>query len=125
VKEGGYNSQIQKSWEFSSAELKPSSAGYERVIADLGVKPEQAFVIGDSLAKDIEPAMSLGAVGSWARYGMAFREENYKTVLRISPWSESRQHHTYRHRIREPDYEVNSFAEIRQIIKPAQPALFE
>ena len=124
VRTNAYRSRVRKSWGFSNAELKPSKTGYMKVITDLGVDVKKVYVIGDSVAKDIEPAMELGAVGIWAKYGLAFQKKNYETVLKITPWTDKHQEQAYKRKTREPDHTVNSFQELRNIITPSQLEIF-
>jgi FMN phosphatase YigB (HAD superfamily) len=124
VKNNSYRSRVKKSWEFTNDELKPSSAGYKKVISDLNIDISNVYVIGDSLAKDIEPAMDLGAIGIWAKYGLDFQTKNYETILRISPWTDKHQEEAYKQFTKEPDFTVNSFLELKNIITPSQLKIF-
>jgi len=57
---------------------------YSTVVADLGIRREQVWVVGDSLHKDIAPAEELGFHTIWARYGSQALPENMNTLLRIT-----------------------------------------
>lgn len=46
---------------------KPDPAIFQLAIDQLGLKPEDITVIGDSMKKDIEPALSLGCKAIWLK----------------------------------------------------------
>jgi FMN phosphatase YigB (HAD superfamily) len=69
-------SRARMIWQLKSDELKPFTSGYRRIIADLSLKVSDLYVVGDNLEKDVRPAMQLGAVGIWARYGKSYQQKN-------------------------------------------------
>jgi len=125
VKNNSYRSRVKRLWSFTKDETKPSNLGYKRVITDLANDFSSTYIVGDSIAKDIEPAMELGAIGIWAKYGLDFERKNYETVLKITPWTDKKQEEAYLHKTKEPDYTINSFSEIMGIVKPNQLQIFE
>jgi FMN phosphatase YigB (HAD superfamily) len=56
-------------WSLTANESKPNPAPLERLVEMYGVCPTDVFVVGDSLQRDLAPAVSLGMNGLWARYG--------------------------------------------------------
>jgi phosphoglycolate phosphatase len=56
-------------WRTSPQEKKPNLLVYERISAQLGFRPQEIAVIGDSVSRDLLPALELGLTGIWARYG--------------------------------------------------------
>jgi len=117
---GKYNSRINRMWSLPKEELKPNPFAYLRIIYELGISHKTTYVIGDSIGKDLEPAIKIGAIGIWAKYGTEFRRENFETLLKITNWSEEKIKNTYEARTKEPHFVVNSFSEIRKIVKPQQ-----
>jgi putative hydrolase of the HAD superfamily len=55
------------SWHLSYLEgtAKPDATLFRRALAALDVHPADAIMVGDSLAKDIEPALRLGMAALW------------------------------------------------------------
>lgn len=84
---GYYDSPVRWQWAFAAEDLKPSSCMYETVFEALKINPRDAIVVGDSLAKDIVPALDLGARGAWARYGTEPDPDDLAFLLRVTPWS--------------------------------------
>lgn len=56
---------------------KPDPRIFRLGVDALGVKPEEALVVGDSFGKDIEPALSLGCQAVWIK-GKTWTEEEGK-----------------------------------------------
>jgi FMN phosphatase YigB (HAD superfamily) len=119
-----YHAAVGRMWALDTCDLKPSTAGYQRVFSDLGTKPERGYVVGDSLRKDIAPAMELGATGIWAAYGTVFDDVDFETLLAITPWSEERIASTYDGKNLIPDFTITSFSELRRLIAPPQAEFF-
>lgn len=51
---------------------KPDAAPFLEVVRRLGVKPEEAVMVGDWPERDIEGAKKIGMVSVFAKYGFAF-----------------------------------------------------
>lgn len=116
--EGGYHTDVKKLWKLTADELKPSSLGYRRVLQDTSAWSDAVFVIGDSLQKDIAPAMTAGGIGLWAKYGAEVEEENMKTLLDITYWSSAQISADYDIQEVTPHGILRSFADIKDIIPP-------
>jgi FMN phosphatase YigB (HAD superfamily) len=56
-------------WRIGPDELKPNQQAYERIAAHLSFGASDIVVIGDSVPRDLIPALELGFTGVWARYG--------------------------------------------------------
>jgi phosphoglycolate phosphatase len=123
---GGYTSAIseQRIWPLREEELKPSSTGYKRIISDLSILPGEVYIVGDSLGKDLAPAIEIEAVAVWARYGKVFQEKNMTTLLAITHWNQTRIHSTYSEDSIVPAYTIDSFGDLRGIVPTPQLALF-
>ncbi len=118
-----YQTKIKKVWKLPKKELKPNLDGYKQVLNFYSVSPQNTYIIGDSISKDVKPAIELGAVGIWAKYGMEIKEKNLQTVLRITNWTNDKVKKIYKDGSIEPELIINNFAEIKEIIKPPQLSL--
>ena len=126
ILQGKYKSaHIKKRWSFEQTQMKPNNYAYLTILNDLGVKPCNAYIIGDSIVKDIEPAIRIGAIGIWAKYGGIFKQKNIDTVLKMTNWSEADKKKVFLEKHNEPEIVVNSFSQLRNIIPPMQTSLFD
>jgi FMN phosphatase YigB (HAD superfamily) len=73
-------------------------------------------VIGDSLNKDIKPALEIGAIGIWARYGKKCEPKNLETIRRITTLSEGKVEMEEDHKSINPSFIADSFSDLRKII---------
>lgn len=48
---------------------KPHTAPFECALYTLGISPHEAIYVGDSIRRDIEPALALGITPVYAKYG--------------------------------------------------------
>jgi FMN phosphatase YigB (HAD superfamily) len=105
---------------------KPSERHYSSALEVFGINATQAWAIGDSRAKDLEPAATLGIRTIWAQYGSQFdpNSSEMSTLLRITHWDDSRISSTYKEDTYFPDATVQSFASIREILPVKYPSLF-
>ena len=110
----------------SEEECKPSEKHYLRALETFHLDPADVWAIGDSLAKDLEPAARLGIKTIWARYGATFNpsDPNMATLLRITHWEPSRIEATYKMEGFAPDLIVDSFEEVRTLFPDKYPTLF-
>jgi FMN phosphatase YigB (HAD superfamily) len=122
--EGKYRSHVEVLWPLHQSELKPSPTGYLRIMEQVGASPESTYVVGDSLHKDVRPALQVGATGVWARYGSAFEKKNFDTLLKITHWSSEKVSAVYDEQAVEPTYTIDSFSELQTIIQVPQARLF-
>jgi phosphoglycolate phosphatase len=67
-------------WRTSPEEKKPNLLIYEGISTKLGFGRNEITVIGDSVARDLLPALELGFTGVWARYGR--RNPNKEGLLK-------------------------------------------
>lgn len=124
-KSGRYRTRIEKYWQFSNEEMKPNPFAYLNIISKLNVSHKKTYVIGDSMSKDIIPAKEIGAIGIWAKYGMKYSQKNFDTLLKITHWDQSKINDVYKDFSVKPDYVINSFSELTDIIESPQRSLFE
>jgi Predicted phosphatases len=111
---------IKKFWHLEKEELKPSPVVYLRIISDLNISHKETYIIGDSLEKDIRPALEIGAIGIWAEYGNVYERKNFETLLKITHWNKQKISSVYDQASTTPHYAVNSFAELQNIVEPLQ-----
>jgi FMN phosphatase YigB (HAD superfamily) len=64
---------------------KPNSDVYESLMAIYEVTPENMVVVGDSIERDLIPAMTVGARPLWARYGTR-RFDSEKLIPKVVPF---------------------------------------
>ena len=58
---------------------KPDPKIFSLGVEDLGLKPEEVLVVGDSYRKDIEPAIKLGCKAIWIKGKGWTAEEDAQT----------------------------------------------
>jgi FMN phosphatase YigB (HAD superfamily) len=81
-----------------------------------GIRPEDAWYVGDSLIKDVAMANRAGVTAVWARYGTNYDPELWKTLVRVTHWTdgdvkrEEELHHL--HEKIKPDFTIDVFGEI-------------
>jgi FMN phosphatase YigB (HAD superfamily) len=121
-------SRIQEGRIIALAEqsCKPNEEHYLRALRLFDCSTDQAWAIGDSKAKDLEPAARLGIKTIWARYGSSFNpnDRDMATLLRITPWSSSKIESTYNKKDFEPDFTIDAFEQLKSIIPQKYPMLF-
>lgn len=84
--------------------------------------------LGDSISKDLTPAAELGMKTLWAKYGTVVNETSLKTVLEITPWSET-DVELHNSRDCEPDIVIESPGDLLRFLPsvplPVQTNLFQ
>lgn len=116
--------RIKKLWELDIEELKPNPTAYTRVIDHLSVDPKNVFVVGDNFERDIKPALQIGAVGIWAKYGEISEQKNKDTIKKITTFdkktngsgSETVIENTLK-------LQINEFSELRSMLPELQMSL--
>jgi phosphoglycolate phosphatase-like HAD superfamily hydrolase len=123
--QGKYNSQyIKKRWKFNKNEIKPNPFAYLTVMDYLKVSHKCTYIVGDSIGKDLLPANEIGAVSIWAKYGIECKKKNLDTIIEITHWDEKAINVAYEKKEITPDYTIESFLELREIVKGPQLQLF-
>lgn len=107
-------------------DCKPSENHYKAALREFKISPGDAFVVGDSVYKDLAPAAKLGMQTIWARYGSGFDPENRDdaTLLRITHWDQSKITNVYDGDSVKPDWVIDSFDELKSIVPVNVPTLF-
>jgi len=96
---------------------KPSGSGLKRVLQDLGLRPEEALVVGDNRAKDGGTARAAGCAWAWAEYGTYLSLEYRERLDVISPRSVTRRHFAEPgDPALEPDWSISNFAQVLRIV---------
>jgi FMN phosphatase YigB (HAD superfamily) len=96
-------------------QMKPDPGAYQAIVDKWNVSPEQCWVLGDSLLKDLEPASRLGMGTIWARYGGVCESHNMETILRITHWSAADLETAYGQGF-QPDHAVDNVKEVIALI---------
>jgi FMN phosphatase YigB (HAD superfamily) len=118
---------------FSESEIKPSPKGYLKILEDLKIAPQDAFVVGDSLYKDIAPASELGMTTIHITYKENFpvKSKNLETLYEVTHWSKDKIEKVYDENSIKPDYVINNYQQLIDILgippippQPIQQELF-
>lgn len=124
-KENKYQStKLIKTWILKKEQMKPNTYSYNKIMSELNVSPQDTYVIGDSILKDIRPAIEIGAKGIWAKYGEKCSQKNLDTVLNMTNWSQSDIKRVFFDKHDEPEYVANSFGDLKKIIQLDQLSFF-
>ncbi len=121
---GKYKTKIKFEWPLPEEFMKPNPFGYHQIIKNLNFQYDNIFVVGDSIGKDLEPAIEIGAKTIWAKYGLEFSKKNLDTLLEITPWTEQGIRSAYVEKKFIPDFIIDSFSQITEIIPKSQLDLF-
>ena len=68
---------------------KPNPEGLRLLLERVGVRPEQALYVGDSLTGDIAMAQKCASTMLSAEYGARVSPENYRELLKITFWNDT------------------------------------
>lgn len=120
---GEYKSRVSLQ-SFDLSDAKPSPKILRSILSEFQLSPENVYLVGDSLWKDIALAQKVGVHDIWARYAtQAINKENIDTLLRITPWTQEElaESQEAKHLIA-PTYVIDDFSEVKAIIISHQPA---
>ncbi len=118
------STKIVKKWVLKKEQLKPNTYGYSKIMEDLKVDPKNTYIIGDSILKDVQPAIEIGAKGIWAKYGEDCEKKNLDTVLSMTNWSKNEIKQVFFDKHKEPELVASSFSDLKNIIESNQLTLF-
>jgi FMN phosphatase YigB (HAD superfamily) len=110
-------------WPVPGEKLKPDPWAYSKIIEALKIDPITIHVIGDSVEKDVRPALELNANGYWAKYGRVYQDKNDHTLRQVTHWSEKKILSTYNNDNLERIISVNDFSELMNHI-PSRQSVF-
>ncbi|MFD2082933.1 FMN phosphatase YigB, HAD superfamily [Actinopolymorpha cephalotaxi] len=57
-------------WRLSPTEAKPNRQVLKRIASTIGGRETQVLVVGDSVTRDVQPAIESGFIAAWAQYGI-------------------------------------------------------
>lgn len=119
-------SRVKEVRTFPKRNAKPNPTPFEIAMETHNIAPENAWAIGDSLQKDLAPAATLGIKTIWARYGAAFdaSSKDSRTLLSITNWTDEEIKLTHTTMSFIPDFTIDQFSEIQDILPESQPDLF-
>jgi phosphoglycolate phosphatase-like HAD superfamily hydrolase len=123
MKVRNYSSKIKRFWNLKSNELKPNSFVFRQIMEHYQVGPDQLFVVGDSLHSDIKPALEIGAVGIWAKYGKECDKLSNETLSKITPWDANMIADIEFSAPVVPTFTIDQFMEIENIVPAPQETL--
>ena len=123
--QGWYKTKIKKIWVLPKELLKPDTNSYLKIINEIGCTSKQCVVIGDSIQKDLVPALEHDIMAVWAKYGRDFNGSNFETLLKITDWSEEKVQSTYFDDSIVPSYTIDCFSQLTKIIFPPQMSIFD
>ncbi len=98
---------------------KPNPSGLLRICEDLGVRPDETLVVGDSVRKDVGVAQAVGAVDCWAEYGTYVSVEYRERLDIISAEAITRRHAASVFeggKQTAPTYALSNFSQLLRII---------
>lgn len=120
INKAKYKTKIEKIWKLPKDKLKPNLEGYKMILDYFQVQANNLYIVGDSISKDVNPAIELGANGIWARYGTEIKEKSLNTVLSITNWSSKKVKNIYEDKSKEPDLIIDDFYQLTEIIETPQ-----
>lgn len=71
------------------SDKKPSTKTLGMIMEHFELDHDNTWVVGDSIEKDIAPALQLGLKAVWARYGKVYDAKNWDTLVQVTPWRPS------------------------------------
>jgi phosphoglycolate phosphatase-like HAD superfamily hydrolase len=98
-------------------ERKPNPKLLLHICADEAVAPGEACYIGDSPARDVAMAKRAGVTAVLARYGRAHDQADWDLLVRITHWTEEDVAGESDAVRVDPDYVVDSFADLSAIMR--------
>lgn len=66
---------------------KPDPRILLEVCKEMGVPPERALYVGDSLSRDVGMARQIGMKAAWAAYGTRHDPEDWAMLVRVTHWT--------------------------------------
>ena len=98
---------------------KPSPAGLERILSDLGLRGAEVIYVGDNVKKDMPVARACGALGVWAEYGTYVSKEYRDRLAVISARKITQRHVADEAQGRWP-LAISSFTQVLEILDGAR-----
>ena len=73
--------------ELSHHQRKPSPEVLQEICSKEGVAAEKSVYVGDSIARDMMMAKSVGVEAVWAKYGTNSASADYSALVRVTHWT--------------------------------------
>ncbi len=119
---GGYNITIQPSIALDVKNGKPST--YPFKCAKELFPNSEFYSLGDSVRNDLIPSRSINATTIFASYGSLFDKKNFETLLSVTHWSSKKVKDTYEYVHFQPDFSIDRFEDVIDVIAAPQLSLF-
>jgi FMN phosphatase YigB (HAD superfamily) len=121
---GEYVPKVAKHRAFGREDLKPSKTMFRWALDVCEVAADRTLVVGDSVAKDVAPAMSLGTAGAWSAYGAEHDPQDFELLVRVTPWQKGEVTDTYAAPHNDPCTRLGKFSDLRRTlgVSPPHPA---
>jgi phosphoglycolate phosphatase-like HAD superfamily hydrolase len=102
------------------SQRKPNPELLRDICSREGIRPEDAYYVGDSLTRDMSMAKAAGVTAVWARYGTCYDRSLWSILVRVTHWTTedvAREEELKKQYDRvEPDFTIDSFGEILEIL---------
>jgi phosphoglycolate phosphatase len=83
------NYPMDRITELSHHQRKPNPEVLAEICAEEKVSLADSLYVGDSIARDVVMAKTLGVRAAWAKYGTHHDEGAYAALIRISHWTDA------------------------------------
>ena len=97
---------------------KPNPKVLVAISKEFGADARQMVYVGDSLSKDVGMAKAASVWAVWARYGGRYNQEHWRTLVRVTHWTEKdveREEEARRAAASiQPDVTIDSFEELSE-----------
>jgi FMN phosphatase YigB (HAD superfamily) len=117
LQRGEYDPKVHKHRFFRREALKPRDTMFRWALDIAEARPERALVVGDSVAKDVAPAISLGAAGAWSAYGADLDPRDFELLVKVTPWHRDEIVETYAVPPAAGYATLGQFSELREVIE--------
>ena len=74
--------------ELSHHQRKPSPEVLSEICSNEQTHLSECLYVGDSIARDVVMAKSVGVPVAWAKYGTRHKETDYSALVRVTHWTE-------------------------------------
>jgi FMN phosphatase YigB (HAD superfamily) len=102
------------------SERKPNPELLQDICRREGIRPQDAYYVGDSLTRDMSMAKVAGVTAIWARYGTLYDRNLWKILVRVTHWTAedvAREEELKKYYAQiEPDFTIDSFGELVDIL---------
>jgi phosphoglycolate phosphatase len=116
LERGEYSPKVQQHHAFHREALKPDVTMFRWALDVAETGAERAFVVGDSVAKDVAPAISLGAAGAWSAYGTDHQPDDFELLIRVTPWRDDEIAEAYSASSATTYITLEQFSDLRDIV---------